>query len=413
MRASLIILVIATIFLISCSQNIESSAESISDTNGNSVESAAYVTTDDFDEWVIQSELPVLVDFTAEWCVPCKVVDPIIDSLTAEFDGRAHVFKLDIDNSPEIYSEYKVNGIPHILFFNNGVEEERISSPQEREVYVDYLESMIRGDSAKSVTYSLLNQDAFRRHFILSRELDVLESAMVVKTDLLTKNFENGLTPLSLILNYPSVRQNELIDLALEQDPDIAAQDLVALGRCDEFQAAVLEDPEAVDRPDADGNIPILTAIMRAHRLGERNCVRTVLEAGPDLRNYNDSTRSLNRSVILLDDDDILNEFLKRGWNPAHLDDGGKNALHWAARYGEDTKIRTLLDFGMDPASKDSAGDTAGDIVKRYISRQEQRVDAEKANMDDEALQQFETELQSLRELVALLDQDASEQPQK
>lgn len=413
MRKSFFLVSLVTVCLISCSQDYDSNSTATSITTANEPSDeieAPYVTTNNFEEWVLQSDQPVLVDFTAEWCVPCKLVDPIIDSLTAEFEGRASIFKLDIDSSREIYTDYKVNGIPHILFFNNGIEEDRISSPQDRAVYVEYVDAMIDGESAKSVTYKMLDQDEFRRHFILSRDLDVIKTAMDVKPLLLKKNFENGLTPLSLILNFSSVRQDDLIDLALSQDPNISVQDLVALGRCEEFREAVLADPEAVDRPDPDGNLPIVTALMRAHRLAERNCVRTVLEAGPTLDKQSEGTRSLNRAVILMDDDLILQEFLDSGWDPTTKDESGQNALHWAAVYGYERKIRTLLEFGMDPMVENSAGETAGDTLKRRISSREQIIESERANLDKDTLNEMEAELQRYKDLITMLENSSVEQ---
>ena len=66
---------------------------------------AAYVNDGNFREVVFESALPVLVDFTATWCAPCKEVDPIVDDLAAEMDGKTRVVKLDIDDSSEIYRQ--------------------------------------------------------------------------------------------------------------------------------------------------------------------------------------------------------------------------------------------------------------------------------------------------------------------
>ena len=68
----------------------------------NANERVTYVTTENFQSEVLESNLPVLVDFTATWCAHCKTVDPIIESLLPQLSGTAKVFKLDIDESPEI-----------------------------------------------------------------------------------------------------------------------------------------------------------------------------------------------------------------------------------------------------------------------------------------------------------------------
>ena len=73
-----------------------------------------------WDEQVLQSELPVLVDFWAEWCGPCKMIAPSVHDLAIEYDGQLNVGKLDVDSSPNIAMKYKVQSIPALIFFKNG-----------------------------------------------------------------------------------------------------------------------------------------------------------------------------------------------------------------------------------------------------------------------------------------------------
>jgi thioredoxin 1 len=73
-----------------------------------------------FDELVIKSDKPVLVDFWAEWCGPCRIVAPIVNELATEYEGKAIVGKVDVDSNPEIASKFGIRNIPTILFFKNG-----------------------------------------------------------------------------------------------------------------------------------------------------------------------------------------------------------------------------------------------------------------------------------------------------
>lgn len=73
-----------------------------------------------FEEEVIQSELPVLVDFFASWCGPCKMMAPIIEELALEYEGKIKIGKMDIDENMNISSKYKVMSIPTLIIFNKG-----------------------------------------------------------------------------------------------------------------------------------------------------------------------------------------------------------------------------------------------------------------------------------------------------
>ena len=78
------------------------------------------VTDANFEKEVIQSKNPVLVDFWAEWCGPCRMVAPIVKEIGQDFDGRVVVAKLDVDSNPEVSNKYGIRNIPTILFFKNG-----------------------------------------------------------------------------------------------------------------------------------------------------------------------------------------------------------------------------------------------------------------------------------------------------
>jgi len=73
-----------------------------------------------FDEEVLRSSSPVLVDFTATWCGPCKALSPIVDQVAAETVGKVKVGKLDVDESPVVASRYGVRGVPTLMVFKNG-----------------------------------------------------------------------------------------------------------------------------------------------------------------------------------------------------------------------------------------------------------------------------------------------------
>ena len=81
---------------------------------------ASAVTTADFEKEVLQSDVPVLVDFWAPWCPPCRAIGPTLDALADEYQGKAKVVKVDVDDEPEVASRYGVSSIPALLLFKGG-----------------------------------------------------------------------------------------------------------------------------------------------------------------------------------------------------------------------------------------------------------------------------------------------------
>jgi thioredoxin len=78
------------------------------------------LTAENFDQEVIKSPTPVLVDFWAEWCGPCKMVAPILDELATEYDGKVKIGKVNIDDHQSLASEYGIRAIPTLLLFKDG-----------------------------------------------------------------------------------------------------------------------------------------------------------------------------------------------------------------------------------------------------------------------------------------------------
>ncbi|TVQ83222.1 MAG: thioredoxin [Bacteroidetes bacterium] len=105
---------------------------------------ALELTDSNFDELVLKSDKPVLVDFWAEWCGPCRMVAPIVSEIAIEYDGKAVVGKLDVDSNPGIATKYGIRNIPTILFFKDGEVADKQVGAVPKSVLTSKIENLIK-----------------------------------------------------------------------------------------------------------------------------------------------------------------------------------------------------------------------------------------------------------------------------
>ncbi len=86
-------------------------------------ENIVHISDESFEEEVLRSEKPVLIDYWAEWCGPCKMIAPVLDEIATEYSERLKVVKLNIDDNPQTPPKYGIRGIPTLMVFKNGVVE--------------------------------------------------------------------------------------------------------------------------------------------------------------------------------------------------------------------------------------------------------------------------------------------------
>ena len=103
----------------------------------------AYKFTDDnFEQEVLKSDIPVLVDFYADWCGPCKMIGPVIEELAEEYEGVIKICKINVDENQNYSTKYKVMTIPNLIFFKNGEKVDQVIGVVSKDQLVEKLEAL-------------------------------------------------------------------------------------------------------------------------------------------------------------------------------------------------------------------------------------------------------------------------------
>lgn len=101
------------------------------------------VTDNDFAQQVLQSDKPVLVDFWAEWCAPCRMLGPIIEDLAADYDGKVRIAKLDIDANQQVAMQFGIRSIPTVMVFDKGQVVDMVVGVQPKQAYEESLKKAL------------------------------------------------------------------------------------------------------------------------------------------------------------------------------------------------------------------------------------------------------------------------------
>lgn len=103
------------------------------------------LTAENFESEVLQSDQPVLVDFWAVWCAPCRMIAPIVEEIAADYEGKIKVAKLNVDDHGQIAARYNVRGIPTLLLFQNGQVAEQMVGAGSKKSIVNMVEKTMAG----------------------------------------------------------------------------------------------------------------------------------------------------------------------------------------------------------------------------------------------------------------------------
>ena len=102
-----------------------------------------HVNQSSFDDEVLKSQIPVFVDFWAEWCGPCRAIAPVLESLAEDYDGKVKIVKINVDKETDLANKYNVSAIPSLIIVKDGKEIDRIVGGATKEVYAERINKVI------------------------------------------------------------------------------------------------------------------------------------------------------------------------------------------------------------------------------------------------------------------------------
>ncbi len=111
-----------------------------------STDKISHITDDTFEEEVLKNDVPVLADFWAEWCGPCRTIAPVLEEIAREYEGRLKIAKIDVDENPEAPARFGIRGIPTMILFKDGEPVERLVGAMPKDQLLSHLQPHLSRD---------------------------------------------------------------------------------------------------------------------------------------------------------------------------------------------------------------------------------------------------------------------------
>ena len=316
---------------------------------------------DSFGQIVNQANVPVLVDFWAPWCGPCKALTPVIEQLAEKFEGKALIVKVNADEAPETVKQYNVRGLPTVLILNQGEVVNNVSRLTSLTGFSEALEGEIKGEDLEQTMLENLDKADVRAMLFVEADAEKIKQVVTSNPEYLELPIdEYGSTPVSLMIFQNNTAK---LNLLLELGAKLTLGNMIAGGFTAELKQKIanLSQQQIVDEVGGLENLMRFSVFS-----ANTEILDLVFPFDHDINNPGEHGAHSLLQWVLRSSLEVMQYFANKG-----LDYGfnwqGYTCIHMCWKSLE--KVRFLVEQGVDSKSQDVNGNTVLDNLSKSLEQ--------------------------------------------